>query len=415
MDRFIPYINEGQVVKTDDPDQMGRVKIWVPALDGESFDIDYLPWAEYAPMFAGFTTEYPGGNGDIENDSHASYGFWAIPKIGATVYVFCLGGDPTRRVFFAASVRLHRNRSLPAGRNIDSRGRIGPWGDAGDENGNLNPIQPAFTNLREQFSNKLDQSESITRGAYERQVAQPKFDKDGTEGYSKTPIKGENYLDAQTYCFVTPGRHALIFQDDPKHARLRLKTGEGHQIIFDDANERIYISTAKGKSWVELDLDGHVHLFGTKSVSIRAGEDINLFADKNINLEAGIGVNIKANKENVMITAAREIHLSSAEETFITACKDIHMLSDASIKITSKGSLESTSGQDTVFSIGRALDVTAASNIKIFGARLDLNGPKGRSAKTADCAKPAAAPSVVPGHEPWSRPVSPGRNQNWKP
>ena len=40
---FMPFIMEGLVVATDDPDQMGRVKVWVPSLDGENYEIVSLP------------------------------------------------------------------------------------------------------------------------------------------------------------------------------------------------------------------------------------------------------------------------------------------------------------------------------------------------------------------------------------
>ena len=82
----IPFIMEGIVLDTNDPDQMGRVRAWVPAIDGELYDKKSLPWCEYASPFLGFTANYPGGNGTSDNHAHASYGFWAIPKMGAT---FC--------------------------------------------------------------------------------------------------------------------------------------------------------------------------------------------------------------------------------------------------------------------------------------------------------------------------------------
>src|SRR5690606_7835095 len=141
----------------------------------------------------------------ISNNSHAAYGFWAIPKVEATHLVFCIHGNQTSRCYFASTDRLHRNRSLPAGRNVDSHGNVGPWGDAGDGSGKLNPIQPAYDNLREQFQDDLNASEAQTRGVYERQVAQAKDDKDGNEGYSSNPAD-PSYLDPQTYCLVTPGR-----------------------------------------------------------------------------------------------------------------------------------------------------------------------------------------------------------------
>lgn len=412
--RFIPFIYEGQVVATDDPDEMGRVKVWVPALDGEFYEINALPWAEYASPLAGFTSDYPMGNGSVDNPAQQAYGFWAVPKMGASVYVFCLGGDPTRRIYFASAFRLHRNRSLPVGRNFDLKGREGPWGDAGDENQNLFPMEPAFTNIREQFQNKLKESESITRGVYERMVAQPKFEKSDEEGYGKNPIDG-SYLDCQSYCLVTPGGHALIFQDDPRFSRLRMKTAEGHQVIFDDANERIYVSTAKGASWFEMDQDGHIHCYGADSISFRSGKDINFFADGDINLEAGKGVNIKADSESIKIDAKKDLSLRSAEKTFLTACKDIHICGDQGMKLTLDQSFDVNLGQDFTLTSGRQIDVLSSSNIKIKGSRIDLNGPTPRSAKQADPAPAAAGPSIVPGHEPWRRPdATITRNKNWK-
>lgn len=415
MNDFIPYINEGQVVKTDDPDQMGRVKIWVPALDGENFEIESLPWAEYAPVIFGFTVDYTAGNGSMTTDSHSSYGMWSIPKIGASVFVFCVGGDPTRRAYFASSIRLHRNRSLPAGRNSDPRNQPGPWGDAGDGSSTLNHIDPSYSNLREQFQNKMTESETITRGLYERQVAQAAQDKDGKEGYSKTAQAGETYLDSQTSCWVTPGRHAIIFQDDPKFARVRVKTAEGHQIILDDANERIYISTAKGGSWIEMDLDGHIQIFGSESISVRSGADINFFADANINMEAGKSVNIKADGGDIKLSASQTIHLNAGKDGYFTTCGALHQNADGVFRISTKQNLDLKSAADVAMTAARGMDFNAGENMKSSAARIDLNGPAAKVATDAECATLADAPSVVPGHEPWIRPVTKGkRNKNWR-
>lgn len=410
-----PFIFEGQVVSNDDPDQMGRVKVWIQALDGEVFEVDQLPWAEYASMLSGFTVEMPGGTDNTKNHSHAAYGMWAIPKMGATVYVFCLGGDPSRRVYFASSWRLHRNRSMPAGRNADGFGKPGPWGDAGDGNGTLIPIEPAFSNLRDQFQNKVTDSEAITRGTYERMAAQPLFDKDGKEGYSKTPLAGENYLDPQTYCFVTPGRHALIFQDDPKYARVRVKTAEGHQIILDDVNERIYVSTAKGKSWIEMDLDGHVHIFGNSNVSVRSGKDINFTADGNINLEAGKGFNLKARGGDIRMATAKQLHVHAVGAAFIAACGNINIDGEAAIKIASADDTDFKVGGDWTCNAERGVDFKYGEKLRFDGNLVHLSGAGSRTAKKAECPKQPDSPSVVPGHEPWRRPKGEGqRGKNWK-
>lgn len=429
----VPFIYEGLVVSTADPDQMGRVKVWVPALDGETFDIAQLPWAEYASPLMGFTVDYPAGEGTVQNKSHAAYGMWAIPKIGASVLVFCINGSASLRCYFASTLRLHRNRSLPAGRNFDASGREGPWGDAGDGQGNLEPIQPAYDNLRAQFQGNLKASEAITRGAYERNVAQDTTNKDGTEGYAYNQVD-QNYLDPQTYCFVTPGRHALIMQDDPKHSRLRMKTAEGHQVIFDDANERIYVSTSVGNTWVELDKDGHVHIYGSKSISMRAGEDINLFADRNINMEANEGVNIKANTKDIRLSAQENIQAKANKSILMSACDIFDMSSETTLKITSlsdmdilsKGALKASATNTLDIKAGgkgvihtNDLGINGGKSIKMSASRIDLNGPNAGTAATAEeasCPDLAESPSIVPGFEPWTRPESEmTRNPNWKP
>ncbi len=429
----ISFIMEGQVVDTSDPDQMGRVRAWVPALDGENFNIDQLPWCDYASPFMGFTVDYPAGQGTKENLSHSAYGFWAIPKIGASVLVFCLNGNPSSRCYFASMVRLHRNRSLPAGRNTDTNGKQGPWGDAGDGRGNLNPIEPAYSNLREQFQDQVTAPQASSRGAYERSVAQASDNRDGKEGYSPNAVD-PSYLDPQTYCIVTPGRHAIIMQDDPKWSRLRFKTAEGHQIIFDDANERIYISTAKGHSWFEMDIDGHVNIYGAQSYSVRAGKDINFFADGNINFEAGNGINLKADGGDVRISAQADFHVKANGSIFASACGDFDMNSEKSLKVTSAKSMDIYSGQDMKVSASEGLSLKAGDKLIAQGSTMGLNGGSelnasagkinlnsgsagnAQAATQASCASAAEPPAIVPGHEPWTRPISEvTRGPNWKP
>ena len=432
LDNAIPFIMEGQVIGTDDPDQMGRCKVWVPSLDGENFDIDALPWSEYASPFMGFTVDFPAGKGDQTNQSHVAYGMWAIPKIGSTVLVFCLNANPAVRFYFAATTRLHRNRSLPAGRNVDDKGNPGPYGDAEDDSGNLLPIQPAYNNLRAQFAGNVTASEAKTRGGFERTVAQGKTDKDGTDGYTKSAV--DTYLDPQTYCIVTPGRHAIIMQDDPKGSRMRFKTGEGHQIIFDDANERIYVSTAKGNSWIELDEDGHIHVFGSDSISIRSGKDINMFADGSINLEAGKNVNIKADTGYLKVDTATSFYvkaggdirqsacgifdLDSEDSIKITAANSLDILTGDSIAINSGSNMDLLAGSDLAVTGGDAVDILASGALTLTGAPINLNGPPATSASpatAASCPDDADSPTVVPGHEPWTRPATSGtRNANWK-
>lgn len=349
---------------------MGRLKVWCPAIDGDisRVNLQTLPWATYVSPLAGQTREYPAGSSGAKTGGLVSYGFWAVPKVGAKVVVGLLYGDANVRFYLGSFFGDHGNRSLPVGRNRPDMGAKVPVSDTFD------PVQPQASNLSAQFSGKLDAPEARTRGAYERQVAQDKTIKDGAEGYQKSMVDGD--LDPQTYCLTTPGRHSIIFQDHPTTARVRIKTAEGHQVILDDANERIYVSTAKGKTWVELDADGHVHVYGSSSVSVAAGKDINLTAGGSVNIAAGGNLN-----------------LSAGGSARISACADA-----------------SVSGGTVNISSGGGMNFLAASELLQTASMIHLNGP---AAKEAPCAQ---APSIVPQHEPWSRPASATkRGPNWKP
>ena len=359
---------EGIVLETSDPQQMGRVKVWCPAIDGDLryVNIENLPWAIYLSPLAGQTRDYPGGSSGAPTAGLASYGFWAIPKLGAQVIIALLYGDTNRRFYLGSYFGDHGNRSLPQGRNRPDLAK-GPLSDTFD------PIEPATTNLNAQFGGNLDVSEAKTRGAYERQAGQDKDVKDGTEGYQKGVV--ESGLDSQMYCLTTPGRHAIIFQDNPTTSRVRLKTAEGHQVILDDANERIYVSTAAGNSWIEMDKDGHVHLYGAASVSVSAGEDMNFSANGKINFSAGGDVNIAA---------------GGALKG--TACDGLHLM-----------------GQTVNIEASATFDILAAAKLTLTGSAINLNGPPAQPAECAD------SPAITPDHEPWARPATKGkRGSNWK-
>jgi hypothetical protein len=165
-------------------------------------------------------------------------------------------------------------------------------------------------------------------------------------------------------------------QDNPTTGRVRIKTAEGHQVIFDDANERIYVSTAQGKSWFEMDQDGHVHVYGAASISVTSGANINMTAKGNFNVSAGGNIN-----------------LSATGHVRASACKDVSLSGDGGVNITS----------------GAAFNILASGNLMQTGANIHLNGP---GAATAPCADKT---EIVPQHEPWNRPTTTGkRGPNWK-
>jgi len=367
-----PGLMEGVVVDTNDPQQMGRVKIYVPAIDGELYNVIDLPWATYSSPLAGQTRDYPAGPAATITSGLQAYGFFAVPKTGALCVVGFLYGDVNRRVYMGSYFRDHGNRSMPTGRNRADLGKS-PLSDT------FEPVQPQHNNLLQQFNNALDAPEARTRGAYERAVAQDKTEKDGKEGYQRNlkdpEFNGRAQLDPQTYALTTPGRHSLIFQDNPETGRVRIKSAAGHQVILDDANERIYVSTAHGKSWIEMDQDGRVHVYGAGSISFSTGGDFNISAAGSFNVSAGKEVNIGAT---------------------------------GALKLTSCGKL-SVSGGGINLESTESFNILSAGAVLCTGSNIHLNGP---AAAGADC---LTGPSTVPSHEPWPRAASKtARNKNWR-
>lgn len=355
--RAIPFITDGIVKSLDDDQQMGRAKVWCPAIDGENYEVEKLPWAEYSSPFGGITTNFPVGRKLKANEGTVPYGFWSIPKINARVLVFFLNGEPNRRVYFGSLFPQHGNRGLPHGRNLNDKGEIGPWTDT------FKPLEPAYTNLRKAFANDMTNAVTKERGGYNRQVAQAKTNKDGKEGYYPNVVDN-TVLDPQMYCWVTPGHNSISMSDQPDHCRITLRTTEGAQVILDDSNGRIYISTARGGSYVEINETGNIHVYSAANVSIRSGKDINFAADGSINLEAKKDINLKANA-NLFLDANSNINISAGGSVFETACGPMHI---------------------------------TASALYETAKPIHHNGPK------ATPAGQASSPSIVPNHEPWSRP-----------
>jgi uncharacterized protein (DUF2345 family) len=155
-----------------------------------------------------------------------------------------------------------------------------------------------------------------------------------------------------------------------------VKTAAGHQIILDDANERIYVSTAKGATWIELDQDGRVHVFAKDSISMSTGGDFNLTAGGNINMYA-----------------AGEVNFQAGAAMKLAACAAMNITGDAGTNLTS----------------GAGFNILASGDLIQTGSNIHLNGP---GAAEAEC---PTTPDIVPAQEPWTRAASKGaRGKNWR-
>ena len=81
LDTRLPFIYEGFVVANQDPEKLGRIQFAVPGLMEPR-----SPWALPAATVGG-------GSKDT--------GFFAVPEVGAEVYVFFVAGDPDEPRYMA--------------------------------------------------------------------------------------------------------------------------------------------------------------------------------------------------------------------------------------------------------------------------------------------------------------------------
>jgi hypothetical protein len=434
-------ITVGEVVDTNDPQQMGRIRAVCPAMgDTKVQPIKHIPWAMYGSPFGGVDDIGSRGRDNTKTDGPVAYGMWCIPKTGAFVLIMCLDGNPNNRVWLGCVPAQFFTHTMP-------HGRYSVKPDEGNPEGPLtsteNPIEPLHSNLTESYSGNVgvearQSFEFRTRGS-DNQVSyvgpedietRVKFSKladdrnqeitedDGTvfnssRGYSRSRLQpdlvfpttdGIN-LDSNIYAWVTPGFHSLSMDDTPESCRTRLRTTAGHQVILDDTNERIYISTAQGKTWIEIDEKGIIDIYGEQDISVRSGADINITADQSVRIAGKTG-----------------IHLVSEGQIRAHAGEDISVHTDAALRVHSDTALYQTDstmsmqigstlslGSDN-FYISELTGIAFASDFITPTHDLNAQTPSNQPwpppppPPPPDAEElPAYFTSRVPQHEPWAR------------
>jgi hypothetical protein len=438
------FMTLGTVVDTNDPQQMGRIRI-VCSQWGDSFDTDIndIPWSMYCTPFGGQVSIGTRGPGLQTTDGGVSYGMWAIPKVGSTVLVACIDGDQQYRIYVGCVFDQFTPHTLPHGRYMfddhpaleKTGARMKPYGPFSSRE---KLIQPLADNIKQAFGNHDDPNfewrsraadhtvssidvahldYTYSKVADDREVA---FDNwNSTQGYQSSRIDpkaithdGQKNKDSLTYCFTTPGFHSMSMDDRQENCRIRFRTTSGHQILLDDTNERIYISTARGNNWIELDQDGNVDIFSANKVNIHAEKDINFTSDETIRMHAKKGIHL-VSKDEIRIQADKDIHVRTDTNLRAHAKDNIHILSDRathlsqgeSLYISAGAVIHATSASTMHLTSGSTFNILAGGDIINTGSNIHLNGPAATAATAATVPneQPAKWTNRVPQHEPYAR------------
>ena len=414
------FITIGEVIDTNDPQQMGRLRVSCPLLgDSEDDIVRDIPWATYVSPLGGTTTSPSRGRGNDVTAGQIAYGMFNIPKVGSNVLVACIDADPRFRIWLGCVHDQFLTHTMPHGRYSYKTANKpeGPFSSSEDK------IQPLYDSQTAAFTNPdagvepRMSHEFRSRAAdvgvaglddelvniEESNISLLSDDVDvkygdnpsggkysNTQGYKKSRIEdGESsntggvIYDPQTYSWTTPGFHSLSMQDNAENCRIRFRTTHGHQIIMDDTNERIYVSTAGGKTWIEMDEAGNIDIYADGNISMHAKKDINFTADESFRVSA----------KNVHFNADEDIRLQSNGGTGIAikATEDVFI---SGTELNLKSSI------DTFITAGDALNLKATGNILETAAEIHLNGPPASDATEGE---DAFFSSRIPEHEPWAR------------
>jgi phage gp45-like len=441
----------GVVVSINDPQQQGRVKVYIHGIHDPGRSKEYYVWAPVAQHLAGALDGINMGPEKELVSGITSYGTFSVPRPGTSVLVLFAYGRLSNPIVIGC---LHHNNmmsGLPGG----DRGQNEATGQ-GDRRQNITRL---VNRLTEAFG-AADSVVKATRG-YEVTAATntpnsnataenpdvPKeLRKDGTieddrnkSGYPQgnTNGRGPEYRipaseapDTQIpmmYSWTTPAQNTILMNDDPDNFRIRLRTLSGNQIIFDDTNQRIYLSTGRGENYIEMDEDGHIDIFANHRINIHSAQDINIKSDKQLNMEGAEGINLKSNKDikidsgasisekattSIYQGAGANIHQNAGTDIFHSAGTDIHQNAGTDIHMTAGGDVNADAGADVLISAGTNIHndagdsflATAASSMHLRTESdnmlltttspgvIHLNGPPATAADSAVAATAASSP-----------------------
>lgn len=319
------------VVKAIDTEfRMGRLYVYIPGFSsGDPKQPFSLPQVTYASPFLSSTTGEISSDPGLFTASGQTYGMnFPLPDIDSQVLCCFPAGQRQYGYWFACVTnRLSRNmvpdigaisgkllmpESIPVEleKLIDSSQNY-PVGEINEENKNnfkqdwytvdQRPLHiPRITQLWNQGLD-ADPARGVTTSSSQREpissvygfitpgrpVNDPGKDPTILAGVQKREID-ETYAQR----FKTKARlggHSLVLDDGDftgKNNLVRLRSSAGHQIILNDAEGFIYVSTASGNNWIELTNSGDLLIYNRGDMAVRSQGDILFHSDQKINLNA---------------------------------------------------------------------------------------------------------------------------------
>jgi desulfoferrodoxin (superoxide reductase-like protein) len=426
-----PFI--GIITNNLDPTFMGRLEVALikglypdPTEQANTYIVKYL-----SPFYGVTSDRYQGTNGAKFDDVQKSYGMWMVPPdIGTKVLVIFIDGDTNQGYWIGCIMDQFQNHMVPGiaasstvsvsqeqkRQYTDGPLPVGEFLKSSKiENAGPNvnkfekPLHHHFANRLREQGLLADNIRGITSSSARREAPSKVFgistpgpldpkgkqDEVGYKGHSK--IQPVSRLGGTTF----------VMDDGDKNGDnelMRIRTRTGHQILFHNTHDLIYIANSRGTSWIELTSDGKIDIYSRDSISIHSEADFNFRAERDINLEAGRNINIHSVRDfninvdknhNIIVGVDGKIqYKGNLDQSIIGSTK---LKSDAGFDLKVKGDIKQTASSNfnIVAGANNNFSANGNTNISTQGQHIEsakaihMNGP------TAAIAAPAA-PAVTP-------------------
>jgi hypothetical protein len=427
-----------KVVSLIDPTYMGVLEVEILRPVGGSTSEGQLHQVKYMSPFYGQTSVKYNGSTNDYNNTQKSYGMWMVPPDpGNTVVIIFIDGDPKRGYWIGCVPDENMDFMVPG---LAATGAVveGAYttdlGDSADrvpvaeynktlsENSTpadsttlLKPTHP-FADVLNAQGLLLDDIRGITTSSARRESPSMVFgistpgplDKNGQTGnYGKdehivvgAPVSrlggttfvmddGDDKFLRKTTASEGPPDYASVEEGEtdgdttlPHNELFRIRTRTGHQILFHNTEDLIYITNARGTAWIELTSDGKIDIFAQDSISLRTANDFNFYADRDINMEAGRNFNLKVAERHQTEVGMDKICIVNGNVAIqVDGTHDEQIAGTAQLTVTGGDFNLNTSGGNNLTS-GGDMQIMAA-NTAIDGGDINLNSGKAGEAGTA--------------------------------
>jgi len=351
------------VVKDNaDSQYFNRIRVHVPDFGGDPEDDgNWLTVSCMSPM-AGSTSIYEQGENYSEySDTIKSYGMWIpTPAKDSWVIVGFASGRIDQGFYMGQVLQRGTQVSIPG---IPRQKTY---------DGENYPAAP-----KNKKDSDPDLKKYVTHKPLWDAVKKQGLEKDYLRGLSTSGAERES--PSRVFGILTPEQQQFVIDDgdkDGNNMQMRFRTKNGTQLLLDDSTGHIYLISKNGENWLELSVDGQVHIYGSNDINIHSQKNINLRSDLDVNIEAGRAISMRSRSSDITLHSGASIHSTSTSNTHITS-------------------------QAAVY-------VNAAAGYYETAPVIHMNGPtatpatpsKDNSLPVNDVIKTSIC-TVVPEHEPW--------------